>query len=460
MTRRMFLWTMVLLAAALLLAACKRQRPTAPPKPATTAAAPGAGSDTGQGQGRGQPGEPIVLRVWGHQNPAFNKSDQAILAAFEKAHPNVKIKYETFPWDVFIQTLQAAIPAGEAADVVILPGGNTCRFARGGQLLEVPSAILTMENRYDPFFPAPIDAQVCDGRLYGLPREFNLEYGGAYVNRKYFEEAGLPYPPHWKTWEDVIADAKKLVKYDQEGNMSVAGLHFVNTDQLYTYFLAGILEQGGKYFAEDGVHFVFNSPEAVRTIQKMVEMVQVHKVVDPVIFGENEWVGTSFAQGRVAIAVLGSWFAGTAKVAYPDLKFDYVPLPPFMGPEPRFTSVGGWAVVVTRTTRHPDVAWELARFMAMEHENALLFNGNTSTVPALRSVAEDPKLVEEAPVLKAVLPILKYGRYQGDLTDPHQLQFDIIVPNIMDALRGLVTPEEAAQAIHEEANAMVDQARR
>lgn len=454
--RRLLFWT-VLGFLILALVGCKKQ---AQPQEQETAPAPPQEEATAAPAATQAEGERIVLRVWGHQNVAFNESDQAILKAFMEAHPDVELKYETFPWDVFMQTLQAAIPAGEAADVIILPGGNTCRFALGGQLLEVPATVLSMDNRYEPFFPAPIDAQVCDGQLYGLPKEFNLEYGGAYVNQTYFEEAGLAYPPRWETWDEVVEDAKKLVQYDAEGNMSVAGLHFVNTDQLYTYFLAGILEQGSEYFAEDGVHFVFNSPEAIRTIQKMVDMVQRDQVVDPVIFGENEWVGTSFAQGRVAIAILGSWFAGTAKLTYPDLAFDYVSLPPFMGPEPRFTSVGGWAVVVTKTTQHPEIAWEVARFMTMEHENALLFNSKTATVPALRSVAEDARLVEAAPVLQAVLPILEYGRYQGDLTDPHQLQFDIIVPNLMDALRGLITPEEAAQNIHDEANAMVDQARR
>ncbi len=46
--------------------------------------------------------EKIELRVWGHQAPAFNAADQAMLDEFMKQNPNVTIKYETFPWDVFI----------------------------------------------------------------------------------------------------------------------------------------------------------------------------------------------------------------------------------------------------------------------------------------------------------------------------------------------------------------------
>ncbi len=82
------------------------------------------------------------------------------------------------------------------------------------------------------YYAAPLGGYIYEGKLYGLPIEFNLEYGGAYVNRDMFEAAGLPYPPQWKTWDDVVADAKKLTKFDNTGAMEVAGLHYTNNDQL------------------------------------------------------------------------------------------------------------------------------------------------------------------------------------------------------------------------------------
>ena len=68
-----------------------------------------------------------------------------------------------------------------------------------------------------------------------------------------------------------MEDAKKLTQVGSDGVMTVAGMHYTNSDQLFTYFLAGILEQGADYFAEDGKHFNFNSPEAVATIQKLID---------------------------------------------------------------------------------------------------------------------------------------------------------------------------------------------
>jgi multiple sugar transport system substrate-binding protein len=427
----------------------------------TATQAPAGGQPAGGEPAASNPpaasGEKVEIRVWGHQAPAFNEANQKMFDEFMKQNPNVTIKYETFPWDVFIQTIQTSLPAGNTADVILIPGGYTCRYAAGGQLLEAPADVMTLAKAQELFYAAPLGGQTCDGKLYGFPAEYNIEYGGAYVNPALFAEAGLTYPPQWKTWDDVVADAEKLTKLGGDGVMTVAGMHFTNSDQLFTYFLAGILEQGANYFAEDGKHFVFNSPEAIATIQKLMDMAQKNKIVDPIIFNaESEWVGESFAQGHNAIGILGSWYAGDAKMAYPDLKFDYVTLPPMMGSQYKFASVGGWGYVVGKSTQHPDIAWKLAAFLGADQANGLYFNATSGTVPALKSVAADPKLLEAAPFIQAVLPILDAGQYQGNLTDSDQLSYEIVYPTILDAIQGNLTAEEAANSIHEAANAMVD----
>ncbi len=404
-------------------------------------------------------GEKIEIRVWGHQAPAFNAADQAMFDAFMVQNPNVTIKYETFPWDVFIQTIQTSLPAGNTADVILIPGGYTCRYASGGQLLEVPAEVLTLDAAKEIFYAAPLGGQTCDGKLYGFPAEYNIEYGGAYVNPALFEAAGVAYPPKWQNWDAMVSDAQKLTIVGSDGVMTVAGLHYTNSDQLFTYFLAGILEQGSDYFAEDGKHFNFNSPEAVAAIQKLIDMAQTDKVVDPIIFNaESEWVGDSFAQGHNGIGILGSWYAGDAKLAYPDLKFDYVTIPPMMGSEYRFASVGGWGYVVGKSTQHPDIAWKLAAFLGADQANVLAFNSTSGTVPSMKAVAADPKLLESAPFIAATLPLLEAGQYQGNLTDPDQLAYEIVYPNILAAIQGSQSAQETADKINTEANDMVDAA--
>jgi multiple sugar transport system substrate-binding protein len=451
---------------SLVLTACgaPTAAPTQPPaadKPTEAAAAAATKApEPTQPPAEVKPAGKVSIRVWAHQNNSFNAATQQMIDAFMKENPDIEVKLETFPFDVFIQTIQTSLPAGNTADVIQMPAGFTCRYALGGQLMSVPQDMMTVEQAKGIFFDAPLGGYLCDGKLYGLPVEYNLEYGGAYTNPALFQEAGLAYPPAWKTWDDVVADAEKLTKVGSDGVMTVAGMHYTNNDQLFTYFLSGILEQGGSYLQDDGRHFNFNTPEATAAIQKFADMAIKNKIVDPVIFNaDSEWVGDSFAQGHNAIGVLGSWYAGEAALAYPDLKFDYVTLPPMFGDQHKFVSASGWGLTVSQSTPNAGAAWKLVNYMATNKDNGLLFATTTGTIPALKSVADEPALVEKAPFLKTVLPLLPNGQYYGDLTDAGQLEFEIIYPNILDVLQGIQTAPEAAQNIDTQANAMVDAAK-
>ncbi len=89
---------------------------------------------------------------------------------------------------------------------------------------------MTLDQAQKLFYAAPIGGYVVDGKLYGLPQEFNCEYGGVLVNKTMYEKAGLTYPPEWKTMDDVLADGKALTQRDSAGVMTVAGFDFNASD--------------------------------------------------------------------------------------------------------------------------------------------------------------------------------------------------------------------------------------
>jgi multiple sugar transport system substrate-binding protein len=192
----------------------------------------------------------------------------------------------------------------------------------------------------------------------------------------------------------------------------------------------------------------------------MADLAQKDKVVDPVLFNNTaNWVGDSFFAGNVAIGFVGSWAAGEGMINYPDLKFDYVEIPPYFGSENKFAADSGWGKVVSVNTDHPAEAWKLAQFMTTEQENAQIWNVNTSTIPAMKALVENPaSILEKAPWIEATFSLLPHGQYIGDVTDRDQLFYEIIYIHILDAMQGNITAEEAAQMINEEANAMVDAA--
>jgi multiple sugar transport system substrate-binding protein len=415
------------------------------------------GGGGGGGGAAPAPAEKVTLRLWSHQNAAFQKANEELIAKFTAQNPNIEIKYENFPYDQYIQTIQTAMAAKNEADVIEMFGTWTCSYAKGGRLAEVPADVMTYEQAQQVYFKAPLDGYYCDGKLYGLPHEFNLENGGALVNPTLFEKHVVAYPPQWKTFADMIADAQKLTEV-QGGQMMTAGFSPVTGDGISFTFLAGILQQGGKYFAEDGKHFNFDTPEAHQTIQMLVDLAQKYKVVDPVLFNDTQnAVSTSFFTGNIAIGFVGSWAAGEGKIEYPDMKFDYVQIPPYFGTEQKFAADSGWGKVVSVNTKHPAEAWKLVKFMVTEQESALTWNIETKTIPAMKALVENPeKLLAAAPFIKATFSLLPHGQYIGDVTERDQLFYEIIYPAILEAMQGTTTVDDAAKKINTEANAMVD----
>jgi multiple sugar transport system substrate-binding protein len=444
MKKRMLGPLVVLLVLSL--AACGS---TAPPAPAATeqpqatqAAAPTAAPA----------GEEVSLRMWMHQSPAFNAATEAQIAAYQEAHPNVSITLETFEYDTYIQTLQTAMPAGEEADIVHLFGTWTSEYAE--RLAPLPEDVLTLDQAQKLFYAAPLGGFTVDGVLYGLPQEFNCEYGGVLVNKTMYDKAGLTYPPQWQSMDDVLKDAEALVQKDEAGVMTVSGFHFAASDPASFAFLAGILQRGGNYWNEDMTGFTFNTPEAKAQLQWMVDAIK-KGVSDPVLFNDEEnWVGDAFFQGRVGIGYIGTWAIAEGLSNYPDFEdeWDYFWLPAIQG-DPVFAADSGWGLVVSPNSKHQKEAWDFALFSATNIDSALQWNLTSGTIPASPEVAQSPKIAETMPWVAKALDILPYGRYLGSMPDRDLVVYEIIYPHILLALQEVETVDEALEKIDDEANA-------
>lgn len=396
----------------------------------------------------------VTLRLWAHQEGAFNEGMQALIDAYEAENPNVTIEMETFEYDLYIQTLQTALPAGDEADIMALFGTWVCSYS--DRLAAMPGELVDTSL----FFDAPMDGYTCDGETYGLPQEFNLEYGAVLTNKAMFEAAGLEYPPVWETWEAFMADAQALTQVGEDGQMSVTGYHFTNADAIVFSLLAGILQNGGSFWNEDMTGFAFNTPEAEATLNQMKAMVDAG-IIDPVLFNDSSnWGGDAFFTEQAAMVLIGPWAVQYGLGDFPEFgEFDYVALPSF-GEEPNFAADSGWGLTVSGNTPNAEVAWDFVQFATANAENALGWNMTSGTIPALRILVEDEmyssQLLEALPWLEPVLPELQYGSYLGDMPDRDLVFYDIIYPTVLDMLQGLLTVEDAMLYMEEDSNASFD----
>jgi hypothetical protein len=90
-------------------------------------------------------------------------------------------------------------------------------------------------------------------------------------------------------------------------------------------------------------------------------------------------------------------------------------------------------------------------------ENAMLYNIASRTIPAMKQNVEKPDaLLAVAPYMQATFDLLPHGQYVGNVTNHDQLFYEIIYPDILEALQGVTTAQQAADKINNDANAMVD----
>jgi multiple sugar transport system substrate-binding protein len=403
------------------------------------------------GGGQATSTEKVTLRLWTHNNNAFNAGYDELIKAYQAAHPNVTIQRESFDYDLYLQTLQTAMPAGQEADILQLFGTWTSQYYE--RLAPVPAEVMSLDQAQKLFYAAPVGGFTVNGKLYGFPQEFNMEYGGVLVNKTMFVAAGLTYPPQWKTMDDVVADGQKLAQKDTSGMMSVAGFHFTNADPISFSFLAGIKQRGGDYWNADHTGFTFNTPQAKAQLEWMANAVK-SGAVDPVVFNDaTNPVINAFFTNKAAIGYIGAWAIAEGQTNFPDFKdeWDYVYLPAIQG-KPVFVADSGWGLTVSPNGKHQDVAWDFVKFVTTDPKNALTWNIASGTIPAMPEVAKSADIAAKEPWVAKALDVLPNGEYLGNMPDRDLVMYQIIYPHVLEALQGVKTVDETLQAIDTEAN--------
>jgi multiple sugar transport system substrate-binding protein len=444
MKEKFFFMVSLLIIASLALTACGGAAPVTE--------APAVGDETASEAE--PPAEAVSLRVWTHQNDAFNAGLQELADAYTGEHPNVTITFETFDYDTYIQTLQTALPAGTEADILQMFGSWVCSYAEGGNLAQVPEDILTLEQAQEAVFPAQLAGYVCAEQLFGIPQEFNIEYGAALVNTRLAAEAGLDdITQGWANWDEFIADAKQLAVV-QDDVMTRAGYNFTGSDGIAATFYSLILQNGGQYLTDAG--FEVNTPEGKKALELMKRFVD-EGLVDPVLYNDEEnWVGDSFFDETSALGLVGPWVIPEYSGDFPEVAevTEYVRLPS-LSADPAFVASSGWGLSVSARSQVQQTAWDFISFATLDPANAAQWNLASGTLPALKanaSGATADQLIAEFPYFEPFLEILEYGQHEGNFPDRDLVWYEITYPRILNFLQGNATLEETLETIDREVN--------
>jgi raffinose/stachyose/melibiose transport system substrate-binding protein len=247
-----------------------------------------------------------VVTLWSWS--PVQSTTQAMVAAIEKAHPDIQVKATIQPHTPYFTALKAAAASGGLPDIIGLPpGAFTQEYRPDLEDLGPVAADLWGADWQKNFAPALIDQARLgnpkgDGAFYMLPQE--AEVLNVWYNIPAFKKAGITTAP--KTLDDMIADAKKLhaagfIPFYQGGGTELFdGWVFMQ--------LAAHTDLDDLRAAEKGAA-VWTKPGMVAAAAAWQRLFKDNAVQAGALSALQYPTGANlFAAGRVGMISLGSWW--------------------------------------------------------------------------------------------------------------------------------------------------------
>jgi multiple sugar transport system substrate-binding protein len=297
---------------------------------------------------------------------------EEIVKLFNEKNPNINVKIELTPYGQYFQKLETAATGGALPDVMWMNGAHVEQYAEGKVIL--PLSDLAKEDNYslDNYPESLIDLYTVDGKLYGIPKDFDTT--GLWYNKKIFDEAGVPYPDDTWDWNQLKEVAKKLTNKDK-GIWGYAAL-MGNQGGYYDF----IWQNGGYIISEDRKSVGFDQPEAIEALKYNISFIK--EGLSPTQAQMTETAASElFNSGKVAMMFDGPWMVPEYK-QNPDLNVAVVP----KGKQ-RAVAIHGLSNVIAANTEHKEAAWKFVQFLGSK-EAAEVFAKTGTVIPAFNGTQD------------------------------------------------------------------------
>ena len=307
-------------------------------------------------------------------------------------------------------------------DVIQLPTTYTSQFASSGYLLPLDSYVKSSSSA--PFWAGiPKNVQTMGdykGSLYAV-NNGNNDFG-VFYNKVMFKQAGLPANWTPKNWNDILVAAraihKKLPKVAALWLAAGVAAGPTNILQGIANLILGT-SNPTMFDAKTGKYVVGGA--GLTAALQFYKSVYSGGLGAPTsqLFAPNA-VGNPpqlFAKGKLAIALAGAnwfpsaWIAKGSPTYFPTAAHDMgvAPMPTQNGQAPGVVSaLGGWAVGISKSTKNPQLAWDLVKLM-VNPANQLSTAVEAGFVPPDTSIGASKAFVNSAPFQAQFNSYAKYG---------------------------------------------------
>ncbi|MGX2957578.1 ABC transporter substrate-binding protein [Ursidibacter arcticus] len=324
------------------------------------------------------------------QGPRLEVIQQAA-AEFEKNHPKVKIKIETFSWNDFYTKWTTGLSSGNVPDLSTALPNHVVEMINFGALQPVGDLIDSIGR--DKFSEASINEGTVKGQNYSIPLYSHAQV--MWIRKDLLAKNNLPVP---QTWDELYDTAKILTKDGVYGLSVPMG----SNDLMATRFLNLYVRSGGGSLLTKDLKVDLTSPLVQDGIKYWVKMYKDTSPKDSINYNVLQQA-TLYYQGKTAFDFNSGFQIGGVKANSPQLlgEIDAYPIPKMKVGDPTpALETSNIPMVVWKNSKHPDIA---KAFMKTLYDKdryiSFLKAVPVGMLPAIKGISEE-NAYKEDPVIK------------------------------------------------------------
>jgi multiple sugar transport system substrate-binding protein len=334
-----------------------------------------------------------TLTYWASNQSTSLAADAKILKPelekFKK-QTGITVKVEVVPWSDLLNRLLAAATSGKGPDVVNIGNTWSASLQATGAFTQFDDATLNKVGGKSRFVPAALAASGAEGKPPTAVPLYSLSYA-LYYNKKMFADAGIANPP--TTWEELVADGKKLTHGKQWG-LALEAAHISENSH---HAFAFSQQYGGEWFDASGKP-TFDTPQNAQAIKRYVDFMAADKIVNPsdAQYAQNQSVA-DFANRHAGMLL---WQAVGSQLQLRGMKADeYGVAPvPFLANPPADgkkinSMVAGINLAVFKSSKNQDNALKFVKFMTSDAEQTTL-NKTYGSLPSVTTLTSNPAFTQ------------------------------------------------------------------
>jgi multiple sugar transport system substrate-binding protein len=258
------------------------------------------------------------------------------------------------------QQFLAAVASGNPPDLVYLDRQKVGTYAAKGAFMPLTSCIKSQHIDMKQYRQAAVNEVTYKGQIYGIPEFYDVRT--ILVDNQVLDITHTPIGWLNPAKPDKLLDAaKKMVKFDSNGNVSRIGFD----PKLPEFFPLWAKAYGVDILSKDGLHPHLNDPRAIKALQYAISLITAQGGWNKFKSFRDTWDffgnDNQVAQNQVGAWPMEQWYYNVLASTSPKVQITALQFRNLKGQPINYETGSAWAI--PKGSKNPTAACTWARTM-------------------------------------------------------------------------------------------------